>query len=384
MGKYDNVRNINVIIGNGFDISILESIDNRLTTTTFEDFYNYYISRFKVNNKIIKKMKEDKELCKKQWSDIEYSLIDLYKECKTENDVNKLINDRNDLQVTFVDFLNERISLETLKNISEKSNYEGKNKHTFYSFSSDINEDDKLKFNDVVDHNLRMEWSVFNLNYTYIADNYLSVDLTCDNLHEWVGSYNNLGYQPPLSKHKGATQTEYQVKFDMSIFHPHGSVSIPSSLLLGVNDINQLNDVKINENDLYRDIHRKEQEISKEFLAQDDEKYKSIIDKGMLFILFGVSLGETDKWWWKQIINRMSEEFDLGDKGLYIPELIIYNYVDKDILNDSDSLKLEEEEVKNKFLSFCEDAKLIDKIKNNIFIVSFSDATKLNAFSSFK
>ena len=85
-----------------------------------------------------------------------------------------------------------------------------------------------------------------------------------------------------------------------------------------------------------------------------------------MFILYGLSLGDSDFWWWNNILNSLLETDS---------ELIIYNYNSN---NESDSDTI------NRFINVATNEKLddekLDKLYKKIAIVQYNSETKLNAF----
>ena len=101
-----------------------------------------------------------------------------------------------------------------------------------------------------------------------------------------------------------------------NITHPHGYQNVPKSMLFGFDNENQITNV---------DNRNKAKNFLKPYWAQNDKKYKSYFNNTDLFILYGLSLGDSDFWWWNNILNSLLETDS---------ELIIYNYNSN---NESDS-----------------------------------------------
>ena len=85
-----------------------------------------------------------------------------------------------------------------------------------------------------------------------------------------------------------------------------------------------------------------------------------------MFILYGLSLGDSDFWWWNNILNSLLETDS---------ELIIYNYNSN---NESDNATI------NRFIDVATHKELddeeLDKLHKKIAIVQYDSETKLNAF----
>ena len=110
--------------------------------------------------------------------------------------------------------------------------------------------------------------------------------------------------------------------------------------------------------------------LAKKFLkpywAQNDKKYKSYFNDTNLFILYGLSIGDSDFWWWNNILNALLETD---------AELIIYNYNSN---NESDIDTI------NRFIKVATKKTPNDKEKTKlhqkIAVVQYNAETKLNAF----
>lgn len=85
-----------------------------------------------------------------------------------------------------------------------------------------------------------------------------------------------------------------------------------------------------------------------------------------MFILYGLSLGDSDFWWWNNILNSLLETDS---------ELIIYNY-NSNKESDNDTI--------NRFIDVATykelDDEELDKLHKKIAIVQYDSETKLNAF----
>ena len=128
-------------------------------------------------------------------------------------------------------------------------------------------------------------------------------------------------------------------------------------MLFGFDNENQITNVN------NRD---KAKNFLKPYWAQNDKKYKSYFNNSDLFILYGLSLGDSDFWWWNNILNSLLETDS---------ELIIYNY-NSNKESDNDTI--------NRFIDVATykelDDEELDKLHKKIAIVQYDSETKLNAF----
>ena len=142
-----------------------------------------------------------------------------------------------------------------------------------------------------------------------------------------------------------------------NISHPHGYQNVPKSMLFGFDNDNQIT----NENKRY---------LAKNFLkpywAQNDRRYKSYFNDTDLFILYGLSIGNSDFWWWNNILNSILKTD---------AEMIIYNY---------NSTKESDEDTINRFIDAAKKEQLtaeeIEKIHKKIAVVQYDSKSKLHAF----
>lgn len=84
------------------------------------------------------------------------------------------------------------------------------------------------------------------------------------------------------------------------VVHPHGVQHTPRSLLFGIDDVDDAG------------VKR----LSKPYWAQNKVKYGDLFQKTDMFIIFGCSLGETDRWWWRSILDGLLSNKD-ADMVLY-------------------------------------------------------------------
>ena len=149
------------------------------------------------------------------------------------------------------------------------------------------------------------------------------------------------------------------------IHHPHGVQSIPRSLLFGIDGTDQ---------DASRGSTHK---FEKTFWAQTPRRYRKMIEETELFIIFGSSIGETDRWWWRHIIHRVHQG----------AELIIYKYYPTDT---STSLQETTSSIKSQFINDNYDSSLFDDlqldedtfddISRRVHAVKYTDSQTLSAF----
>lgn len=380
----DGQINIMALFGNGVDIQLMEYLKSPYRTS-YQNFYNYLCYKnFDKDNMIFIKMTEDKKdnekdpNIKKNWSDFENSLIEIFNQpgCL---DVEKLAKDFTQFQIEFSNFLNEIITPNMLARLGNDSTEKGIALNSFTRFLGDLDTKNfnKLAFPRNTKHYSLFNWEILNLNYTSMLDNILFLDKGQFDPHPHKFADRQIQFYPnpkdiPAPGYSAKSvdgswgrlpdsdfnkDTCYSSYLITNITHPHGYQNVPKSMLFGFDNKKQIT----NEN---------KRPLAKNFLkpywAQNDKKYKSYFNDTDLFILYGLSLGDSDFWWWNNILNSL-----LGTES----ELIIYHYNSN---NESDIDTI------NRFINVAKKeqltAKDIKKLHKKIAIVQYDSKSKLHAF----
>ena len=385
----DGQINIMAFFGNGVDIQLMEYLKSPYRTS-YQNFYNYLCYKnFDKDNMIFQKMTEDKKdnekdpNIKKNWSDFENSLIEIFNQ-PSWLDVEKLAKDFTQFQIEFSNFLNEIITPNMLARLGNDSTEKGIALNSFTRFLGDLDMKNfnKLAFPHKTKHYSLFNWEILNFNYTSMLDNILLLDKGQFDPHPHKFADRQIQFYPnpddtPIdllgwgmnSETKEWSQGHYLVApylnketnhssyLMTNITHPHGYQNVPKSMLFGFDNKEQIT------NEHKRPLAKN---FLKPYWAQNDKKYKSYFNNTDLFILYGLSLGDSDFWWWNNILNSLLETDS---------ELIIYNYNSN---NESDSDTI------NRFINVATNEKLddekLDKLYKKIAIVQYNSETKLNAF----
>jgi hypothetical protein len=315
--------NITCIIGNGFDL-------NLGLKTSYKDFYEYY-ERTNSPNDDVRKMKESIKANINYWSDLELALgryTAKVSDPKTMISIfEDLVNNLNNYLLG-VDKLipptNEKIKSFFLQDIAKPESYlertDWEKMHFFYTsnaFQGDT------------------EINIITLNYTQSIEKLLDYQ-------------NDKPIKVPFPCFNGR-QTNLK-----NIYHLHHALN--DTILLGVNDETQIVNEAFRKDQTLRELLIKP-EANQSLKTGVDNDCTNIIQRTNLFILFGASLGATDKRWWQLISGQL--------KGN--TRMLLFEY-DKDF-KEKRELGLEERTVKNKFLSLCnfpDDFKQI--IRDHIFV----------------
>ena len=365
----DGQINIMALFGNGVDIQLMEYLKSPYRTS-YQNFYNYLCYKnFDKDNIIFQKMTEDKKdnennsNIKQNWSDFENSLIEIFNENNYINEA-RLTNDFNHFQVEFSNFLNDIITPNMLAQIGNDSSKSELAISSFQKFLADLDESNfrKLSFPSKLYHYKLFNWEILNFNYTSMLDNILVLDKEQYDPHPWPHADRQISFAANpnnfTNDHCSWDSSTYFSSYLMTnITHPHGSQNVPKSMLFGFDNENQITNV---------DNRNKAKNFLKPYWAQNDKKYKSYFNNTDLFILYGLSLGDSDFWWWNNILNSLLETDS---------ELIIYNYNSN---NESDS------ETINRFIDVAKKVQLtaedIEKLHKKIAVVQYDSKSKLHAF----
>ena len=286
-------------------------------------------------------------------------------------------------------------------------------------FAIDVNKskaNGNLKFAmDDITHDFDVfNWNVFNLNYTYLLDNFLNFDVDIFEPHKRKQAKTNFVFYPKTHQFRGHKRS-YSDYLRLSLFHPHGQMSIPSSMLFGVDTIDDFYGSSVPDNARYTNTHHMEQRLSKRYLAQDDLKYRYLLNNGVVFIAFGTSFGESDQWWWNQIFTGMSEDIDLKNlmpklptdidpseasqhrdnvkSSIFKRELVCYEYAENQV-DPMTNVKVAEEcrkyvlnrlqklyyRAKNDSRCDTSSWKDFDDLVNQIFVVPYNESSTLATF----
>lgn len=352
--KFDNTiftalqkqHNIFVLVGNGFDIAVLKEFKSgkmRGKTTSYMDFYDYitYFNLSNDNNVLYKKMKEDKNNGKENWSDFENTISELLYSSQYNN-IQELEDSMDEFQSHFTKFLNDLVDADTLLNLNKKVKDKKLSIQTLSEFLKDLKNLQKLNFCKDLDHYHLYNFVFANFNYTSLLDNYIFLDKLQFDPHRYKQADRNFSFRYKLPKSSETIFSSYVI---LKTIHPHGVQDIPRSILFGI-DLEE-----------YDKGENMEKRLVKAYWSQYDAKYKSYLTEANLFIIYGMSLGLTDAWWmdtiFDEILNRNVE-------------LIIYQFGQDD-----------EDAVIDMFINCCirhvksnEEEKI--QVRKNIHVVLFN------------
>lgn len=262
------------LIGNGFDRNIG-------LKTGYEDFYYYYTQEVKTDDPIILKLKnnisdylENKPMSKVDWSDLEIAIGKYTEKISNVDELRKIYIDLN-------------LNLHNYIKLQEES-VDNKGGATLMQHL--VSPFKKLR---VIDQNSLKpfieKWNATSWYVNIITFNYTRT------------------FEIKLA-YKGSTQhalnnTQYNHHcFLQSIKHIHGTID--DTILVGVNDKSQIMNDLFKTDQTALDLLVKPQ--SNRVIGSDiDSVCVKKIREANLVCLFGLSLGDTDRYWWEQIGEQL-------------------------------------------------------------------------------
>jgi hypothetical protein len=316
-----NQYNVMALVGNGFDIQVLSNLDAQ-TDTRYESFY-YYLKyrKFNPDNCIFKEMQYLLEKGASNWSDVEYAISSLLSVRKVRPQV--ISDNLKQIQREFSSFLDQTVTPDVLASLGDAAVGSNRTILSFTEFLGDIK--DPKEYNKMIlPSRLNIgdlfNYRFINFNYTTLLDDFVYLDQVQFDPHPYKSSDRNITFHPDprglgSRERRDFTMVGYLVS---DVVHPHGIQYVPRSLLFGVDDMDN-----------------ERRKLSKPYWAQNEVKYGHLFPDTDLFIIFGCSLGRTDRWWWHAIIDGLKKRDEA--------ELILYwrqeRGVDKGFLMESDFRK---------------------------------------------
>ena len=326
-GKISGIEkqhNIMVIVGNGFDISVLKKYRDDNLVSSYRVFYDFLKYRgINGENILYKKMTEDRVANKENWSDFEYTIYELLNEHYAAN---VLENALREIQSYFLLFLNDVITTDISIRLNNDAEMLKLGRKSLKTFLGDLEKEElsRMNFPKNTNHHHMLNFLFVNFNYTSLLDNYIYLDREQFEPHPHKTVDTNFQFYPNPKGYSGMRSnkdTVWSTFLMIDIIHPHGYQNIPRSMLFGV------------ESSEYQQ-NRYTKRLVKSYWAQNNQKYQSYFDNTELFIVYGASLGVTDSWWWKNIYDSIITKDS---------ELIIYSHS-----------KSDKEDIKRRFFDACQ------------------------------
>lgn len=277
------------IIGNGFDLC------QHMETRYCQFYENHYIKlptegidpalidfRKEITNFINKeKRNKDNAHTKNEidWSDLESALGKYASKLSIDSDYIYIALDINKELQLYIENQDKKFS------ISEKDYVKIYNDFCKPDVTSYLNYEESEAMRQYKKNLGPESIDIINFNYTNTIEKILDAYRTTPNIKNIVGNVTSIN----------------------QVLHIHSRIGDNSSILVGVNDPSQICNEKFRTNLNVLDILVKP-ETNKMFGNGRIAQAKRMINQAHVIVLFGVSLGETDKMWWELIGKNLQSK----------------------------------------------------------------------------
>ena len=332
---------ITFLLGNGFDIQCG-------LKTSYIDFYKYILKKkysinltkeidkelaLKIDNIIYSEIYKSKDNIE-TWADLEFQLGVFTKRLQKRlselnQDVQKISNKfLNDFEILKEDLSEYLKSIQIQDDVKISEDFSDILFDTMNNFFDGVlsQEYDEIKRMLVQNNNSNFNYHCISFNYT----NSLQKIVQNSNERRRRNTFNS---------------TSNDQIFFSSIVNVHGVTD--NFLTLGLNDETQLATDFFDTTDLNDLIKPKSLENNREYMRRDAE---NLIDKSDIIVIFGMSIGATDKHWWERIANIL-----INSKN---KKLIIHYYEEKPSYLSSRKVRIRRESKENEFLSHLDNLDL--------------------------
>lgn len=297
--------NITYLFGNGFDLNIGMK-------THYSDFYQYYLKTTSRDIPCLVEFKKNLEENLETWACLELALGRYLKPPLSLEEMDIIVYDLCEHLSIYLDSQEQNLALDEL------------DKQAFindlaYPENRLLPEDSRTlrKFKGMYSNHSHCYINVVTFNYTSLIEKIL----------EFKGK--------KLSLFKAGNQ-EHAIN---EVIHIHGSIL--NGIILGVNDVSQFHNEELSSNiDAIESIVKPMKNKALKMLV--DEQAINVIQGADLIVLFGLSLGDTDKIWW----NLIAETLLKKPNSL----LLIYSIGDEFSVNQKHRISRESRSCKD---SFC-------------------------------
>ena len=344
---------ITFLVGNGFDL-------NAGLRTRFSDFFKVYCEETANDKPVIKKFKEEIGTNVELWSDFEKQMgaytFKVTKDIPEEGELS--IEDYytciDDFRNKFIIYLNEEIRRLTVMantdQIRDKCQDMLRNPFRYLRTGQ---RDRLYNYIDAQDQPLTVEYGFVVFNYTDMCEQCMRIQSP-----RKIMGYCNEPVEAIISADR--------------FVYVHGRLG--SEILLGVDNISQIkNPFLQNDEELVYSIVKP---ISnRELESGQDEKAKELIETSNVIIIYGMSLGETDNFWWRVIADWL-----LQGKNSEERFLIVYSCDGTTNRSSTRNAVRNQKEVRKKILEaygYELEEKDKDYMMNHIFCALNTDILKI-------
>lgn len=325
--------NITFLVGNGFDL-------NLGLLTSYKDFYKYYIKR-EPDDLIAKSISNDYKL----WADLELGLGEFLKSIE-ENQINDFLNSKAKLEKHLIEYLgieNRKLLIKDEQALSEE--FKTKIPNFFQEFSLKELQHYQQFIRGISE---KITYKFISFNYTNTLDKI--IDVTIKNAK-------------PFATHKYPNYTNpIQDVIELPL-HIHGSLN--KNLILGINDTSQIMNSKLKDNSDLTDFIIKTR-VNETLGELNISRTKEIINSSKYICIFGLSIGDTDNYWWSYLIEWLLKDAN--------NRLVLFTY-NNTIIQSSAQEKLRFANSKQRSIISRNqniDEKTVNKIKEKIIVIQNS------------
>lgn len=371
-------HNIMVMVGNGFDIQALHDY-SQPTDSRYEPFYHYLKMRdFDSRNVILRQMEDELKLHRlngghTDWSDIETALSTALGQNPGQTD--EVFRDLQAIQAAFAQFLQMVAPSTLLDEIGKDARERSWGHASLSEFLGDIvypQDFTSMEFPQRVNHYNLFNYLFVNFNYTTLLDNYIHLDQhQFDPLKHRTVDTNFLFKNDPRSHWAPGKEPDYGYSgyVTSDVIHPHGVLSTPRSLLFGIDAA-----------DDYKNTRTPFDRFRKPYWSQAHALYRNQFTQADLFVIFGCSIGESDGWWWRNIVRSMrtTKRQTCNADHANSAGKVVEEHAELIIYRRQEENRHTVESVKRRFLaaaSVAEDAEDRQDIANRIRVVIYDDET---------
>lgn len=133
-----------------------------------------------------------------------------------------------------------------------------------------------------------------DFKYCFICFNYT------DTLDQIINITRKL--KSPITTHQGNGASRNNILG--TVLHIHGTLN--EEMILGVNDIEQVNSTFLKSDNEFLDTFIKKR-MNNSIGQRKTEHVQSVIEASHIICIFGMSIGNTDKMWWEEIVRWLNK-----------------------------------------------------------------------------
>ncbi|MFS0935475.1 AbiH family protein [Enterococcus casseliflavus] len=346
--------NITFLLGNGFDIQCG-------LKTSYINFYEYILRKkyslelsqemdekfvSKIDNMIYSEIYKSKDSIE-TWADLEFQLGAYTKRLKEKSQDTNLAESFLDDFETLREDLNEYLKgIQIQDNVEISEDFSEILFTTMDKFFYGVLEQEHDEIKSMLSENTNSHF-----NYRFISFNYTnSLQLVFQNCSK-------------NEKRNKLSNSNFSQIFNRAIINVHGVID--RFLTLGLNDESQLASDFFEREDLNDLLKPDSLANSREYRRRDAE---SVIEKSDIIVIFGMSIGSTDKHWWERIAEILLKNSN--------KKLIIHLYDTEPSYVSGRKVRLRRKKKEDEFLSHLDNLDLSDEkvsqLRKQIYIVTNS------------